>query len=51
MTVEFGSGIPGPERSSGEGIGRPLQDSWASLVAPLVKNLPAMQKTWVRSLG
>ena len=24
---------------------------WASLVAPLVKNLPAMQKTWVWSLG
>ena len=23
----------------------------ASLVAQLVKNLPAMQKTWVRSLG
>ena len=29
----------------------PLQDSWASLVAQLVKNLPAMQETWVRSLG
>ena len=25
--------------------------SWASLVAQLIKNLPAMQKTWVRSLG
>ena len=25
--------------------------SWASLVAQLVKNLPAMQETWVRSLG
>ena len=24
---------------------------WASLVAQLVKNLPAMQETWVRSLG
>ena len=24
---------------------------WASLVAQLVKNLPAKQKTWVRSLG
>ena len=24
---------------------------WASLVAQLVKNLPAMQQTWVRSLG
>ena len=25
--------------------------SWASLVAQLVKNPPAMQETWVRSLG
>ena len=24
---------------------------WASLVAQVVKNLPAMQKTWVQSLG
>ena len=29
----------------------PLQYSWASLVAQLVKNLPAMQEIWVRSLG
>ena len=29
----------------------PLQYSWASLVAQLVKNLPAMQETWVRTLG
>ena len=29
----------------------PLQYSWASLVAQLVKNLPAIQETWVRSLG
>ena len=36
---------------SGEGIGYPLQYSWASLVAHLVKNPPAMQETWVRSLG
>ena len=28
-----------------------LQTHEASLVAQLVKNLPAMQKTWVRSLG
>ena len=34
-----------------EGIGYPLQYSWASLVAQLVKNLPAMQETWVQSLG
>ena len=25
--------------------------SWASLVAQMVKNLPVMQETWVRSLG
>ena len=31
--------IPGPGRSAGEGIGYPLQYSWASLVAQLVKNL------------
>ena len=43
--------IPGSRRSSGEGIGYPLQYSWASLVAQLVKNLPAMQETWVWSLG
>ena len=35
----------------GEGIGYPLQYSWASLVTQLVKNLPAMLETWVRSLG
>ena len=33
--------IPGLGRSTGEGIGYPLQHSWASLVAQLVKNLPA----------
>ena len=38
-------------RSAGEGIGYPLQYSWASLVDQLVKNLPAMQETWVWSLG
>ena len=43
--------IPGSGRSAGEGIGYPLQDSWTSLVAQLVKNLPAMKETWVRSLG
>ena len=43
--------IPGSGRSAGEGIGYPLQYSWASLVAQLVKNLPAMQETWVESLG
>ena len=43
--------IPGLGRSPGEGRGYPLQYSWASLVTQLVKNLPAMQETWVRSLG
>ena len=43
--------IPGWGRSTGEGIGYPLQYSWASLVAQLVKNPPAMWETWVRSLG
>ena len=43
--------IPGLGRSAGEGIGYPLQYSWASLEAQLVKNLPAMQETWIRSLG
>ena len=43
--------IPGSGRSSGEGTGYPLQYSWASLVAQLVKNLPAVQETWVLSLG
>ena len=41
----------GSGRSAGEGIGYPLLYSWASLVAQLVKNPPAMQETWVRSLG
>ena len=43
--------IPGSGKSSGEGIGYPLQCSWASLVAQLVKNQPEMKQTWVRSLG
>ena len=36
------SSIPGSGRSAGEGIGYPPQYSWASLVAQLVKNPPAM---------
>ena len=44
------SSIPGSERSTGEGIGYPLQYSWASLVTQLVKKPPTMQETWVRSL-
>ena len=43
--------IPGSARFPGKGIGYPLQCSWASPVAQLVKNLPAMWDTWVRSLG
>ena len=45
------SSIPGSGRSAGEEIGYPLKYSWASLVAQLVKNPPAMQEIWVRSLG
>ena len=45
------SSIPGLGRSTGEGIDYPLQYSWASLVAQLVKNPPAMQETWFWSLG
>ena len=45
------SSIPGLGRSTGEGVGYPLQDSWASLVAQLVKNPPALWETWVQSLG
>ena len=50
MAGDSGS-IPGSGRSTGEGIGYPLKYTWASLVAQLVKNLPAMWETWVQSLG
>ena len=43
--------IPWLGRSLEEGISYPLQYSWASLVAQMVKNLPAMCETWVQSLG
>ena len=43
--------IPGLGRPPGEGIDYPLQYSWASLVAQLVNNRPAMQEIWVQSLG
>ena len=39
--------IPVSGRSSGEEIGYTRQYSWASLVAQLVKNLPAMLETSV----
>ena len=42
---------PGSGRSAGEGIGYPLQHSWASLVVQLVKNPPAIRETCVQSLG
>ena len=43
--------IPGMGRSTGEGICYPLQYSWASFMAPLEKNPPAMWETWVQFLG
>ena len=43
--------IAGSGRSPEEGIGYPLQYSWASFVVQLVKNLPAMWETQVQSLG
>ena len=49
--AEDPSSIPGSGRPAGEGIGYPLQYSWASLVAQLVKNPPAIWETWVLSLG
>ena len=42
--------IPGSGRSAGEGIGHPLQYSWPSLVAQLVKSPPTMWETWIQSL-
>ena len=43
--------IPRSGRSTGGDIGYLLQYSWVSLVAHLVKNLPAMQETLVQFLG
>ena len=45
------SSIAGSGRSLGGRIGYPLQYSWASLMAQLVKNPSAMWETWVQSLG
>ena len=45
------SSIPGSGRSPREGIGYPFQYSWVSLVAQMIKNLPAMQEAWVQYLG
>ena len=43
--------IPGLGRSPGEGVNYSLQYSWTFPVAQMVKNPPAMQETWVLSLG
>ena len=43
--------IPGSGKFPEEGIGYPLQYSWASFVAQLVKNPPTGQEIWIRSLG
>ena len=57
MTIESAcnagdpSSIPESGSCPGEGIGSPLQYSWASLVAQMVKNQPAMLEIWVQSLG
>ena len=60
MAPELGPGVPLASPSyrsrvtglfNRQGIGYPLQYSWASLVAQLVKNPPAMWETWIRSLG
>ena len=42
---------PGSGRFPGKGTGYPLQYSWAFLVAQTIKNPPAVQETWVGSLG
>ena len=49
--AEDPSSIPRSRRYAGEGIGYPLQYSWASLVAQLVKNSPATWESWVQYLG
>ena len=43
--------IPESGISPREGISSPLQYSWASVVAQMVKNPPELQKTWVQSPG
>ena len=39
--------IPGSGRSPGEGIDYPLQYSWGSLVAQMVRNPPVMWEIWL----
>ena len=43
--------IPGSGRSAAEGIGYPLQNSWTSLMAQLVKNLPVCLQSGRPGLG
>ena len=43
--------FPGSGRSAAQGIGYPLQYSWASLVTQIVKNPLGMWENWVLSLG
>ena len=45
------SSIPGLGKSSGGGIVYPFQYSWASLMAQMVKSLPAVLETWDQSLS
>ena len=45
------SSSPGLGSSHGEGIGYPLQCSWASLMDQTVKNPPVMKKAWVQYSG
>ena len=49
--AEDPSSISGSGKSPGEGIGYPLQYSWASLVAQMLKNETTVRETWVQSLG
>ena len=42
--------LPGSGRATGEGKGYPLQCSWASLVAQMVKNPLAIRETWVEMI-
>ena len=43
--------FPGSGRSPGEGIGYPLQYSWAFLVALIVNNMPAMREKKILEVG
>ena len=43
--------LPGLGRCAAEGVDYPFQYSWVSLVAQLIKNLPAMQEITIRFLG